>query len=248
MLTDNGNLLVAVGENGGIYEVNPAGAGRQLFKARDNHILCLVQSSGGDLLAWQRRAGQLYRISTSGRVSVIYDSGYEEVRNVVLDGEGNIYISAGGAPSKPVSTVSSAPAAQAKAEAEISVVVSAVAAAIEDEDISDLETPAKAKTQTAVSGAIFQVTPDGLARKLWSSEAEIVYSLVYDAGSQKLILGTGNKGRLYSLDRQGSLELLSQASSEQVSGLFNSTNRPRFLATIPVSLVFSSPARFSGEY
>jgi len=91
------------------------------------------------------------------------------------------------------------------------------------------------------------VTPDGLARKLWSSEAEIVYSLVYDAGSQKLILGTGNKGRLYSLDRQGSLELLSQASSEQVSGLFQFHKQTQVLGNIPVSLVFSSPARIFPE-
>ncbi|MDI6697808.1 MAG: hypothetical protein QME85_02580 [Candidatus Saccharicenans sp.] len=252
MLTEKGNLLAAVGESGGIYEVNPAGAGRLLFKARDNHILCLVQTSGGDLLAGSGGRGQLYRISSSGRVSVIFDSGYEEVRNVVLDGQGNIYLSAGGAPSKPAATVSSVPAAPpAKAETEVSVTVSAVsvAAAMETEEISVPESQARTRTPAAVSGAIFQVTPDGLARKLWSSGEEIVYSLVYEAERQKLILGTGNQGRLYSLDRQGGLELLAQTGSEQVFGLFRFRQQTQVLGNNPCLLGLLQPDQnFSAEY
>ncbi len=249
VLTEKGTLLVAVGESGGIYEVNPAGAGRQLFKARDNHILCLVQTAGGDLLAGSGGRGQLYRISVSGRASVIFDSGYEEVRNVVLDREGNIYLSAGGAPSKPVSTVS--PAAKetpTKADTEVSVVVSAVAAALET-DLQMPETPSRSKAPGPISGAVFQVTADGLARKLWSSAEEIVNSLVYDADSQKLVLGTGNQGRLYSLDRQGGLELLAQSGSEQVYGLFQFNKQTQVLGNNPCFLGLLQPGQnFSGDY
>lgn len=249
VLTEKGNLLAAVGESGGIYEINPAGAGRQLFKARDNHILCLVQTAGGDLLAGSGGRGQLYRVSASGRASVIFDSGFEEVRNVALDREGNIYLSAGGAPSKPVSTVSPATkAAPTKADTEVSVEVSAVAATLET-DLQVPETPTRGKTPGAISGAVFQVTPDGLPRKLWSSGEEMVYSLVYDADSQKLILGTGNQGRLYSLDRQGGLELLAQSGSEQVYGLFQFNKQTQVLANNPCFLGLLQPGQnFSGEY
>jgi len=249
LLTEKGNLLAAVGESGGIYEINPAGAGRLLFKARDNHILCLTQTSGGDLLAGSGGRGQLYRIAASGRVSVIFDSGYEEVRNVVLDREGNIYISAGGAPSKQVSTVSSEPAAPVKAEADVSVVVSAVALALETGDVPVPETSGKPKSQSALSGAVFQVTPGGLARKLWSSANEIAYSLVFDADSQRLILGTGNQGRLYALDRQGALELLTQTGSEQVYRLFQFHKQTQVLGNNPCFLGLLQPGQnFAGEY
>lgn len=250
VLTDRGNLLVAVGESGGIYEVNPAGAGRLLFKSRDNHILCLVQTGGGDFLAGSGGRGQLYRISASGRASVIFDSGFEEVRNVVLDRDGNIYLSAGGAPSKQVSTVSPASSATTttKTETEVSVVVSAVAAALET-DLQVPETPARSKSTGTVSGAVFHVTPDGLARKLWSSGEEIIYSLIYDVDSQKLILGTGNQGRLYSLDRKGSLELLAQSGSEQVYGLFQFNKQIQVLGNNPCFLGLLQPGQnFSGEY
>ncbi|MCX8160123.1 MAG: hypothetical protein N3G18_04235 [Candidatus Saccharicenans sp.] len=250
VFTDKGNLLAAVGESGGIYEINPAGAGRLLFKSRDNHILCLVQTSSGDLLAGSGGRGQLYRISASGRASVIFDSGYEEVRNVVLDREGNIYLSAGGAPSKPVSTVSPAStASSSKTDTEVSLVVSAVAAALDAEVTSVPETAPRGKTQGTVSGAVFQVTPDGLARKLWSSGEEIVYSLVYQSDTQKLIMGTGNQGRLYLLDRQGGLELLAQSGSEQVYGLFQLNKQIQVLGNNPCFLGHLQPGQnFSGEY
>ncbi len=249
VITEKGNLLVAVGESGGIYEVNPTGAGRLLFKSRDNHILRLVQTAGGDLLAGSGGRGQLYRISASGRASVIFDSGYEEVRNVVLDREGNIYLSAGGAPSKPVSTVSPpSTATPTRTDTEVSLVVSAVAAALET-DLQIPETPARGKAPGVISGAVFQVTPDGLPRKLWSSGEEMVYSLVYDSDSQKLVLGTGNQGRLYSLDRQGGLELLAQTGSEQVYGLFQFNKQTQVLGNNPCFLGLLQPGQnFSGEY
>lgn len=247
MLTEKGSLLAAVGESGGIYEVEPSGAGRLVFKARDNHILSLTKSPAGELLAGSGGRGQLYRISTSGRVSVIFDSGYEEVRNIVLDREGNIYLSAGGIPSKPVSTVSSTPAAaRVKSETEISVSVSAVAAAA-NEIMSEAATVSKVPGK--ISGAVFQITPDGLARKLWSSEEEMAYSLIYDSDSQKLLMGTGNQGRLYALDRQGGVELLSQESSEQIFGLYQFDKQVQILGNNPCLLgLLQTGQSFSGDY
>lgn len=251
VLTDKGNLLAAVGEGGGIYEVNSAGAGRLLFKARDNHVLCLVQTTGGDILAGSGGRGQLYRISGSGRARVIFDSGYEEVRNIVLDRDGNIYLSASGAPSKPASTVSSVsttPPDEDEDESEISEDVSVVATASEA-DSSASETSSKSKAQGVVSGAVFQVTLDGLARRLWNSKTEIVYSLVYEPETQRLLMGTGNQGRLYSLDRQGGLELLVQLSSEQVYRLFQFNKQTQVLGNNPCFLGLLQPGRnFSGEY
>lgn len=221
MFTDKGNLLAAVGESGGIYEINPAGAGRMLFKARDNHILCLARTSGGDLLAGSGGRGQLYRISALGRVSVLFDSAYEEIRNIVLDREGKIYVSANGAPSKSVTTVTpTAAATPVKTETEVRVEVSAAAVALVADERQSQPATQASKTPGSVSGAIFQVTPDGLATKIWSSTEEMVYGLVLNTESQRLLAGTGNQGRLYGIDRQGGVELLTQQGSEQIFAVY----------------------------
>ncbi|MDH7493392.1 MAG: hypothetical protein QHH44_05860 [Candidatus Saccharicenans sp.] len=250
MFTDKGNLLAAVGESGGIYEINPAGAGRLLFKARDNHILCLARTPGGDLLAGSGGRGQLYRISTQGRVSVIFDSAYEEIRNIALDREGNIYVSAGGAPSKSVTTVTPAAATPpAKTETEVSVTVSAVAAAAVVTEPEPQPVPTTSKTPGSVSGAIFQVTPEGLAKKIWASTEEMVYGLVFESASQRLLAGTGNQGRLYAIDRQGGVELLTQEGSEQLFALYQFNQQIQVLGNNPCFFGLLQLAQnFSAEY
>ncbi|MDD8031414.1 MAG: WD40 repeat domain-containing protein [Acidobacteriota bacterium] len=248
LLSSKGYLLAAVGESGGIYEINSAGAGKLLFKARDNHILCLHQLSSGDLLAGSGGRGQLYRLSASDRVTVVFDSGYEEIRNIALDREGNIYVSASGVPSKSVSTVTATPGeSKVETETEVSVVISDVRLVADEPEIPSTSTVGKSTGK--VSGAVFQVTVDGLARKIWSSEEEMVYSLIFDSSSQKLIMGTGNQGRIYSLDRQGTVELLTEESSEQIFKLLQPDKQIQVLGNNPClfgTLLLGQ--NFSGEY
>lgn len=247
LLVEGGNLLAAVGESGGVYEINPAGAGKLLYRARDNHILSLVKTPAGDLLAGSGGPGRLYKISSSGRASVLFDSGYDEIRNVVIGGEGYIYVSASGGPSRKASAVSSTPASRrAKTETEVSVEISGVK--LFDDSDSDVVTP-ESRSGARVQGAVFQIAPDGLSKKLWSSTEEMVYGLIYDAGSQKLIMGTGNRGRLYAIDRQGGVELLTQESSEQIFALYQFDKQIHILGNNPCLFgLLQLGQSFAGEY
>ncbi len=251
LFVEGGNLLAAVGESGGVYEINPAGAGRLIYRARDNHILCLVKTPAGDLLAGSGGPGRLYKISSSGRASVLFDSGYEEIRNVVYGADGYIYISGSGQPSRKTSTVTSKDtSARSKTETEVSVEVSEVRLAEEiDEPLSIADSPESRAGAGTRQGAVFQIAPDGLAKRLWNSTEEMVYGLIYDAGAQKLIMGTGNRGRLYALDRQGGVELLTQESSEQIFALYQFDKQIHLLGNNPCLFgQLQLGQSFAGEY
>jgi hypothetical protein len=247
---ENGNLLVAVGESGGIYEVTPAGEGKLIFKPKANHILCLRKSPSGDILAGSSGRGLVYRLSAGNKVGVVFDSGYEEIKNIVFDGEGNIYLSASGQPTKPSSEVSStSPAAiRLDADSEVSVVVTASqVTAVEAGPSPALK--AGAKPSALTSSAIFRIASDGLAYKLWSSSEEMVFSLIFDEERNKLIFGTGNRGRIYSVNNQNEVELLCQEGSEQIYGLYRANNRIYVLGNNPCligNLLLGG--NLSGEY
>jgi len=114
------------------------------------------------------------------------------------------------------------------------------------------DTPAQ--KQTAVSldsqpGALFRVNPEGLAKKLWSSEDELVYCLLWDEGTKKIIFGTGDKGRLYEIDSDEKVSLLLQKDSEQVYLLTPHDSSIYSLFNNPSRLIRISPGqRFEGEY
>jgi len=44
-----------------------------------------------------------------------------------------------------------------------------------------------------VSGAIFQVRPEGLSRKLWSSSDEMPFSLIFDKSRERIIFATATR-------------------------------------------------------
>jgi len=240
MFTDSGALLAAVGESGGVYEVNVQGEGRQVLKTTENHILCLMKGSQGDVIAGSGGGGMVYRLSREDRASVLFESPYEEVRSLALDKDGNIYASASGTPAKTRKDESAAPGA--KADAEVVVTVGASSG-------SGADSTSSPPTGTREPSALYRITPDGVARMLWSSGDEMIYSLAWLEDGKSVLFGTGGKGRVYSINREERTSLVLQESSEQAYLLVPFESKTYIVANNPCYLgVLSPEQRFSGEY
>ena len=61
---------------------------------------------------------------------------------------------------------------------------------------------------------MYSIAPDGSPKKIWSSHDDIVYALAFDSAG-KLIAGTGNKGRIYAIEKNGIFD------AQAVSALVN---------------------------
>jgi hypothetical protein len=253
MFDGNGNLLAAVGESGGIYEISPQGQGRLIFKAEENHILCLRRDRLGNLIAGSGGGGSVYRLAPGGRAQVVFETAYEEVRALALDAEGNILAAAGGTirTKKEDSVVASS----AGGSAEVSVSVGAVTAAPAGGTNPLAAAPASSRMPAAAAaagkepGALYRLSPDGGARKLWSSNDEMIYALNWNETDKRILFGTGPKGRLYALDREEKLSLVLQKKSEQIFHIAPAEARLYILANNPPQITAVYPEqRGTGEY
>lgn len=243
IFADSGNMLAAVGERGGVYEISPQGEGKLIFKAEDNHILCLKKIPNGEIIAGSGGKGLIYRLARDGKVSVVYETPYEEVRRLVIDREGMIYAAVSGTPVSKTRTELSSDLPVRAAE-EVTITVSAASPTVAQER---QPRPASEVIKGKDGGALYVVSSSGLARLLWSSTEEMVYSLVL-ADSGLAIFGTGN-GRIYSVDKEAKSSLLLQISSEQVFELLPFAGRIRVLGNNPCYLGDILPEQgFSGEY
>ncbi len=98
-------------------------------------------------------------------------------------------------------------------------------------------------------GALFRITAEGLAKRLWSSEDEMIYTLLWREADGKVLFGTGGAGRIYSVDREERVALLLQQSSEQVYQLTPLDSKIYVLSNNPCYLGLLLPEqRFTGEY
>ncbi|HOW86607.1 MAG TPA: hypothetical protein P5119_12155 [Candidatus Aminicenantes bacterium] len=246
---DSGDLWAAVGESGGIYRVSPLGQGGMFFKAAENHILCLERTARGDVVAGSGGNGLVYRFSAEGRASVLFETPYEEVRSLAVDREGQIYAAASGT---PVRTKKDDAAADepVRLNAEVVMTVSAAGAgSVAGGGAARPAGLASAAAGAKEGGALFRITPDGLARRLWSSDEEMIYTLLWREDEKKIIFGTGGQGRIYSVDRDEQAALLLQQSSEQVYQLAPLDSKVYVLSNNPCFFgLLLTEQRFAGEY
>jgi hypothetical protein len=241
IFADDGYLMAAVGEGGGIYKISPQGDGQQVLKAEENHILCLRKDGKGDLIAGTGGVGVVYRYSAEGRTTVLFESPFEEVKSIALDAEGQIYAACGGSPSRTKKEEAAESAAQVSTE--VTVTASAAAPAAHP----GLSVPFSASAREP--SALYRLRPDGIAKKLWESGDELIYTLLWKQEAQTLLFGTGNKGRIYAVGKEDRVSLLLQGSSEQVYALVPSDAKAYALSDNPSRLaILSAEQRFSGEY
>ena len=195
---NDGRLYVATGDNGEIFRVEKTGQGAMFFKSDEAHIRVLAFDPKGNVIAGSDGGALIYRITPAGEGFVLYAAPRKEVTALAVDAAGNIYAAATGekrstppgnnAPSAPVITQ---PGAQP-------VTVPFVGNVI-------------------LGGSdVFLIAVDGSPRKLWSSHDDVVYALDFDT-SGRLIAGTGNKGRIYAIDKNGDFSDLLRASASQVT-------------------------------
>jgi hypothetical protein len=239
MFAENGALLAAVGESGGIYQINNQGEGRKIVEVEENHILCMKRTQDDALIAGSGGRGVIYRIIPGKKTAILYESSYEEIKSIAMDSRGYIYAAAGGKVVEPKKDASS------------------LISAGESTAITVTATPTSSSVSTRQAknstddqpGAVIRIDPEGLAKKLWSSKEELVYSLLLDEQKNKIIFGTGNKGRIYEIDADEKISLLLQKESEQVYYLFPEGTGIYALSNNPSRLSRISPEkRFDGEY
>ena len=244
---DDGSLMAAVGEAGGVYRISPEGEGRRVLKAEENHVLCLLKTGPKEFLAGSGGAGVIYRLGSEGGATVLFESSYEEVKSLTVDGEGNIYAGCGGTPSK--TKKEEVPAdLPVRISTEVTVSASTQAPAVKPQRTG---TQQRALTSAIRQepGALFRVRPDGVAKKVWESEDELIYALLWKEKEQRLLFGTGNQGRIYAVDPDEKVSLLLQGRSEQMVVLNPVGEKIYVLANNPARLLaLSAEQRYNGEY
>ncbi len=78
-----GVTYVGSGAPGKVFALDDQGKSRQIWDARDKHVVSLIRDTDGTLLAGTSEEAILYRVRTDGRAEALQDFEAEEVRAIV---------------------------------------------------------------------------------------------------------------------------------------------------------------------
>lgn len=218
-----GNLLVATGGDGKIHRVDKQGKAQILFTSPETHITALVLDAAGNIYAGSAPSGILYRIDPAGKVFVLHDSPYREVKALDLGKDGSLYAAVVDGKERedtraPVPLQPAPPSTTPTAEVTVTENFAVIAPQAGAPGPIPTPRPSDALRGGAPKGAVLRVLPSGEVDTLWSSSDETPHSLVVT--SDGVLVGTGNKGKIYRIHNDRTWAMLSSFAADQVTALF----------------------------
>jgi sugar lactone lactonase YvrE len=223
----DGALAVGTGDQGKLYRVRAAGARPQdslLIDINETHVISLASDAQGNLIAGTDPGGLVLRVSPQGKAFAIFDSPLREVHSIAPAADGSLYVLALSDAASGGRAQTSAPSASSSSSgAQGTTVTSSVVVEEGGGQAAQFgaqpQTPARSRSDlSAARSAVFHLLADGGSDVLWSSATATAFSVAPRPGGGVLI-GTNEKGRVYSVTDDGRDTLLVQSSEDQVSSL-----------------------------
>src|SRR5262245_61964035 len=250
LVTDGkGNLYAATGEKGVIYRIGPDGKGAKFYEAKATHATSLAFDKSGNLLVGTESPGRVLRVDPQGKAFVLLDSPFQEVRALHFDDKGALYVAAltgRGTSVAPTRIETATPQGSPEPSGTPVVSVSTEITAVAVSDLPSVSSTTRSDSRAA-RGAIYRITPDGLWDQLWESREDLPYDLTFDPEG-RLIVGTGNKGKVYRLEGDPlQPTLLFGAGAQQVTAFYKDARSRLYFATANPGKLFRLSQTRSAE-
>ncbi|MBA3631244.1 MAG: hypothetical protein H0W58_00290 [Acidobacteria bacterium] len=209
----DGSLAVGTGENGKIYRVKTANATPEtslLFDTSETHIISLAADNQGNLFAGTDANGLVLRFSPDGKPFALLDSPLREIHDISTGADGSVYVLAvsdAASASKATMPTTTTPPESPTVSVETNVAPT-----------PELLPKSRYDLSTAKS-AVYRILPDGGSDIIWNSASVTAFSIYAHQTGNGVLLGTSDKGRIYSIANDGRETLLLQSNEGQISSL-----------------------------
>lgn len=206
-------LFAGTGDKGVIYKIDPQGKATVLADTNENNIVSLILDRG-NLIAGTDPGGLVLRISSDGKVFALFDSPMQEIHSLALAQDGAVIALGINVQSQRQSTVGVSSTTSISSEGVITL-------STDDQDqptvVSASDNSQRGRSRIENSkGALFRIRADGSSEVKWSATDSIGFALRLLADGQAMV-GTNNKGRIYSVSSTRAQTLLIQSPEDQTS-------------------------------
>jgi sugar lactone lactonase YvrE len=219
--TKSSSLYAGTGDKGVIYRLDAQGKSSVFADTNETNIVSMALDRSGNLLAGTDPGGLVLRVSSDGKVFALLDTPAQEIHSLTVMDDGMIYAlginQTGGVTSQPVK-IGSSSTSTLSGEGTVTVTI-----LDDNQQSSDLQSIAnQAQGQGKAEGAksvVFRIDPDGGSEVRWRTGDTVAFA-ARPLADGRLLIGTGNKGRIYQVSKDRSQTLLIQSPEDQTSNIF----------------------------
>jgi hypothetical protein len=226
----DGSLAVGTGDTGKLYRVRAAGATAEsslLVSTNQTHVISLAVTPQGDLIAGTDSGGLVLRVSPEGKTFALFDTQLREIHALAPAADGSIYALAL-SDAAASARVPSTPVVQSQPTEGATPTTSVTITAIDESGAPIQGQLGQTRSRSDVSSArsaVFRILPDGATDVVWSSQTVTAFAIAPALQSGSVLIGTADKGRIYSVTNDGRDTLLLQSPEGQISSLLVRNNQ-----------------------
>ncbi|HJT66142.1 MAG TPA: hypothetical protein VJ749_06795 [Pyrinomonadaceae bacterium] len=228
---NDGSLAVGTGDSGKLYRVKTAGATAEaslLVNTTQTHVISLAVTPNGDLIAGTDSGGLVLRVSPEGKTFALFDTQLREIHALAPAPDGSIYALALSDAASTARAPSTAPAPTPQPTEATTTTTSVTITAIDESGQPIQNQTGTARSRSDVSSArsaVFRILPDGATDVVWSSPTVTAFAIALSLQPGSVLIGTADKGRIYSVTNDGRDTLLLQSPEGQISSLLVRNNQ-----------------------
>jgi sugar lactone lactonase YvrE len=219
----DGALAVGTGDNGKLYRVRAGGAKPEaslLVDTNETHVISLAVDGKGNLIAGTDPGGLVLRVSTDGKAFALFDSPLREIHALAAGADGSIYalaLSEAASTARPAGAAAPTPQT-ADASGTPTATVTFTAIDESGNPIQGQQSATRSRNDLSnARSAVFRLLPDGGTDVLWSSSTITAFAVAPAPQGGSVLVGTADKGRIYSVTDDGRDTLLLQSTEGQIS-------------------------------
>jgi hypothetical protein len=219
----DGSLWIGTGVPGRVLRVVDDGEPETIFDSGDDPVRCSAALAGGGVVIGTGGRGRVIRVQTDGRAFVLYDADQTEIVSVAALPDGTVFALATESPKQPKPRNHST-ASSSGSSTTVVVTASPDVPEPSEEEAAPVPKPPPSPArppqsfQSRPGGTLYRIDPDGTVREVWSTDREMPFAVVSRADGS-LLVGTGDGGRIHTLDSEGRAARLLRIPSEQVSAM-----------------------------
>jgi hypothetical protein len=228
---NDGSLAVGTGDSGKLYRVKTAGAtpdSSLLVNTTQTHVISLAVTTNGDLIAGTDSGGLVLRVSPEGKTFALFDTQLREIHALAPAADGSIYALALSEAASTARTPSTTPAATPQPTEATTTTTSVTITAVDEsgQPITGQQPQARSRSDLSTArSAVFRILPDGATDVVWSSSTVTAFAIAPALQPGSVLIGTADKGRIYSVTNDGRDTLLLQSPEGQISSLLVKNNQ-----------------------
>ncbi len=225
LLDPQGRLLIGAGAPGTVYRTaaTPGSKADVLFASDEPHIRTLAWAQDGSLLAGSDGTGLVYRIDVGAspvrKPYVLFEAPKREITALATGAGGQLYVAAVGEKGRNTSLPSLQAGGAGAGGGSITVTV-----------VQPGSTQSVTNNTAVPDGSEVYLLPADAAqapRRIWAGHDDVVYALHPTAAG--LLAATGNRGRIYRLQDDGSYADVAHAEAGQVTGFIAAPGNALYL-------------------